>query len=137
MKTLKERVDNMNTNSNTKVPTQQSVKTYVDTNVASSVQYRGGYNATTNVPNLDSSPSGITIGDMYTTTVAGTFYSTELEIGDVLIAEVDDPSASSDWTIVQQNLDAASIKVLYESNANTNAFDDAEQTKLANITNYK
>ena len=125
--------DNMSSNSATKIPTQQSVKAYVDSNVASSVQYRGSYNAATNSPNLDNSPSGITIGDMYTTTVAGTFYSTGLEIGDVLIAEVDDPSSSSDWTIVQQNLDAASIKTLYESNANTNAFDDAEQTKLAGI----
>ena len=125
--------DNMGSNSATKIPTQQSVKAYVDLNVSSSVQYRGSYNAATNSPNLDSSPSGITIGDMYTTTVAGTFYSTGLEIGDVLIAEVDDPSSVNDWTIVQQNLDAASIKSLYESNADTNAFDDAEQTRLAGI----
>ena len=125
--------DNMVSNSATKIPTQQSVKAYVDLNVSSSVQYRGSYNAATNSPNLDSSPSGITIGDMYTTTVAGTFYSTGLEIGDVLIAEVDDPSSVNDWTIVQQNLDAASIKSLYESNADTNAFDDAEQTKLSGI----
>ena len=48
----------------TKVPTQQSVKAYVDTAVASEVSYKGGYNASTNTPDLDTSPSGVKIGDM-------------------------------------------------------------------------
>ena len=76
------------TNSATLVPTQQSVKTYVDLAVASQVTYQGSYDAATNTPNLDSAPSGVSVGDMYTVTVAGTFFATALEIGDVLIAEV-------------------------------------------------
>ena len=117
----------------TKVPTQQSVKAYVDTKVASSVNYRGGYNASTNSPDLDSSPSGVSIGDMYTVTVAGTFFTVGVEVGDTLIAEVNNASTEAEWTIVNKNLDAASIKTAYESNSNTNAFTDAEQTKLAGI----
>ena len=125
--------DTMVSNLDTKVPTQQSVKAYVDGRVASSVEYAGGYNAATNTPDLDTSPSGVTKGDMYTVTAAGTFFTVGVEIGDVLIAEVDNPSVEADWTIVNKNLDAASIKTAYESNADTNAFTDAEQTKLAGI----
>jgi len=130
--------DTMVSNLATKVPTQQSVKTYVDTSVAgavaSEVSYKGGYNAATNTPNLDATPITTTIGDMYTVTVAGTFFTIAVEAGDVLISEINSATIESDWTIVNKNLDAASIKVLYESNANTNEFDDAEQTKLGFIS---
>ena len=131
--------DSMATDSETKVPTQQSVKAYVDTEVAaavaSGVRYQGAYNASTNSPDLDSSPiSGITTGDMYTVTTGGTFFAgTTLEVGDVLIAETDAPTLVTDWTVVQANLDAASIKSNYESNSDTNAFTDAFQTKLTGI----
>ena len=131
--------DSMATDTDTKVPTQQSVKAYVDTEVAaaiaSGVRYQGAYNASTNSPDLDSSPiSGITTGDMYTVTTGGTFFAgTTLEVGDVLIAETDSPTLVTDWTVVQANLDAASIKSNYESNSDTNAFTDAFETKLTGI----
>jgi len=125
--------DTLVTNSATKVPTQQSVKAYVDGKVASSVEYVGSYDASTNTPNLDTTPTGITKGDMYTVTVAGAlFFSETLEIGDVLISEQDDPTTTDHWTIVNKNLDAASIKSSYESNAQTNAFTDAQVTNLGN-----
>lgn len=125
--------DDMVSNLNTKVPTQQSVKAYVDGRVASSVNYAGSYNASTNSPDLDTSPSGVSKGDMYTVTVAGTFFTISVEVGDVLIAEVDSASTEADWTIVNKNLDASSIKTSYESNSDTNAYTDAEKSKLAGI----
>jgi hypothetical protein len=70
---------------------------------------------------------------MYTVTVAGTFFATALEVGDVLIAEIDSAAVEADWTVVQKNMNAASIKSSYESNADTNEFSDAEQSKLASI----
>lgn len=126
--------DDMASDSNTVVPTQQSVKKYVDDKIVSSVSYQGGYDASANSPNLDSSPSGILIGYMYTVTAAGTFFTIEVEVGDTLLAEVDDPSAEADWTVLQKNLDASSIKIAYESNANTNAFLDAYKTALDNLS---
>lgn len=125
--------DNMISNLATKVPTQQSVKQYVDNAVTSATSYKGGYDAATDSPSLDSAPNtAISIGDQYTVTVAGTFYTIAVEVGDVLIAEVVDPTVEADWTIVNKNLDSASIKAQYESNANTNEFSDAEQTLLGN-----
>ena len=125
--------DTMATDSATLVPTQQSVKAYVDASVTSAIIYRGGYNAATNTPDLDTAPSGIVSGDMYTVTAAGTFFTVSLEIGDVIIAEIDNAAVEADWTIVNKDLDAPGIKTSYESNADTNAFDDAAVTKLAGI----
>ena len=125
--------DTMATNTATKVPTQQSVKNYVDNAVVGNLTYRGSYNAGANIPDLDTAPSGIVTGDMYTVTVAGTFFSTLVEPGDALIAEINNPVSEASWTIVQANLTPATIKTNYESNANTNAFTDAEQTKLTGI----
>jgi len=105
-------------------------KRYVDSLVSSSVQYKGGYDATS-TPNA----SAVT-GYMYTVTVAGNgggFWSLNLEVGDTIISEVDNPITESDWTAIQKNLDAGSIKTSYESNVDTNAFTDAEKTKLAGI----
>lgn len=121
--------DNMASDSATKVPTQQSVKAYVDSVVSSSLTYKGAYNASTNSPDLDTSPSGVLVGDTYTVTVAGTFFTTAVEVGDVLIAEVDSASAEADWTIVQNNIGAASetvagyieIATLAEVNTGTDA----------------
>jgi len=117
-----------------KVPSQQSVKAYVDTqisNLGSVMEYKGAYDATTD-------PSGTAeAGDTYTVTVAGTgvasYWTTALEIGDVIIAESDNPATEASWAVVSKDLDAASIKTLYESNADTNEFSDAEQTKLTGV----
>ena len=37
------------------------------------------------------------------------------------------------YTLISNELSASEVKVLYESNANTNAYTDAEQTKLGTI----
>ncbi|MEA2037317.1 MAG: hypothetical protein U9O94_07435, partial [Nanoarchaeota archaeon] len=111
-----------------------ATKLYVDGKVASSVDYIGGYNASTNTPDLDTSPSGVKKGDMYTVTVAGTFFTTALEVGDVLIAEADDATTEAEWTVVNKDLDAASIKTSYENNADTNAYTDAEEVKVGHIS---
>ena len=88
-----------------------ATKNYVDVSIAGSgaLIYQGGYNAATNTPNLDATPV-ITInqGFTYTVTVAGTFYTEAVEIGDLLIAESDSPTALADWTTVQNNIDIAS-----------------------------
>ena len=126
--------DNMGSDSNTKLATQQSIKKYVDDRVVSSVNYQGGYDALTNTPDLDTSPSGVQKGDMYTVTVAGIFFTINVEIGDVIIAEIDNALIEVDWTIVNKNLDAVSIKSAYESNADTNEFSDAEQTIVGNTS---
>lgn len=87
-----------------------ATKNYVDTTFAGSgaLIYQGGYNASTNVPNLDNTPV-ITInkGFTYTVTVDGTFFTEQVRVGDLLIANINTPTVLADWTRVQSNIDLA------------------------------
>ncbi len=93
--------------SDTVVPTQLAVKTYVDNAIVGQLVYQGGYNAATNTPDLTTSPNSILRGWTYTVTTGGTFFTETVEVGDLLIAESDDPSALTDWTTVQNNIGIA------------------------------
>jgi hypothetical protein len=83
------------------------IATEIASAVSGGVNYQGGYDAATNTPDLDTAPSGIVKGYMYTVTAAGLFFTEQVEIGDVLIAEIDNPTALADWTIVERNLNTA------------------------------
>ena len=89
-----------------------ATKKYVDDNIAGGLIYQGGYNAATNVPNLDSGTSiAVDKGWTYTVTVEGSFFTEQVRVGDVLISEVDQAagaSALANWTTVQNNIDLAS-----------------------------
>ena len=91
-----------------------ATKAYVDAATVGGLVYQGGYNAATNTPNLDNNPSPNLIekGWTYTVTADGTFFTEQVRIGDVLIAEIDQPTSLGDWTTVQNNIDLASASVV-------------------------
>ena len=99
------------------------VKTYIDNSVAGGLIYQGGYNAATNTPNLDSNPSpnNIKKGWTYTVTADGTFFTEQVRVGDVLIAESDAPTGLTDWTTVQNNIDLADLTTVGIGNVNASA----------------
>jgi hypothetical protein len=84
----------------------KAIKTYVDNSVTGALSYKGGYDANTNTPDLDVSPSSsIKKGWTYTVTAAGNFFTTEvLSIGDMLVSEVDAPTTLANWTVVNKNI---------------------------------
>lgn len=127
--------DNMASDSPTLLSTQQSIKAYVDNKIASNLTYKGEYDAATNTPDLDVAPTGVNVGDTYAVSAAGDFFTETVEVGDLLIAEATDASTEAEWSILQKNLDAPSIKSAYESNADTNAYTDSEKAKLADLSN--
>ena len=98
--------DAMGSNSATKVPTQQSVKAYVDAEIADAISsemtYRGAYDAS------DDPDSSAAKGDTFTVTVAGSgvssYWSTALSVGDMIIAETENPSSEADWTEINKNI---------------------------------
>lgn len=96
--------DTMTTATASNIATAESIKAYVDSSVAGGLVYKGGYNASTNTPDLDTAPSGVLIGDTYTVTAAGTFFTEDVQVGDMLIAEVNSASTLADWTIVNKNI---------------------------------
>ena len=90
------------------------IQAAIDTAVSSSLTYRGGYDASTNTPDLTTSPNSILTGDTYAVTVAGDasgFWSPTLNIGDLVIANIDSPATIADWTEVQSNIDVATDTV--------------------------
>ena len=120
------------------LPTSAAVKAYVDASVAGGLIYQGGYNAATNTPNLDSPPTiaGIKRGWTYTVTADGTFFTEQVRVGDVLIAEIDTPTTLADWTIVQSNIDLASLTQVGIGNVNAGTGIGVSYTSgTATITN--
>jgi hypothetical protein len=107
-----------NNDNDTTLPTSAAVKAYVDSSVAGGLIYQGGYNAATNTPDLTTSPNSILKGWTYTVTADGTFFGEQLRVGDVLIAEQDNPSALANWTTVQNNIDLASLTQVGIGNVN-------------------
>ena len=108
--------------------TDAASKHYVDQAVTGALSYQGGYDAATNTPNLDNNPSPNPIkkGWTYTVTVAGLFFTEQVRVGDVLIAEQDAPTSLADWTTVQNNIDLASLTTVGIGNVNS----DANNNKL-------
>jgi hypothetical protein len=104
--------DTLSENDAEKVPSQQSVKAYVDTQIAglgSVLEFLGSYDANT------TDPTDGDIGGTYVVTVAGTgvasFWSTALEIGDVIIQENATATTEADWVVVSRDIIPASETV--------------------------
>lgn len=81
------------------------IKTYADNLVVGGFVNKGGYDASTNSPNLDSTPiGGIKNGWTYIVTVAGDFFSESVQVGDMITAKQDSPTLLTHWTIVNKNI---------------------------------
>ena len=105
------------------------------TTILSGKTYQGGYDATLNIPNLVTPPlNTVTQGAVYDVTVGGTFLGTPVVIGDTLRARITNPVLITDWVIIPFFIAAASIKVQYESNPQTNEFNDTEKADLTTLT---
>ena len=88
------------------------VNTAIQAALTGLVEFKGGYDATTNTPVLDSRGTQIAaaVGDYYVVTAAGTFYGEVVEIGDSLICQTATSSGTgslSDWVTVQSNIGIA------------------------------
>ena len=116
--------------------TDAASKDYVDNAVVGGLVYQGGYNAATNTPDLTTSPNSILKGWTYTVTADGTFLGEQLRVGDVLIAEINNPSSLTDWTTVQNNIDLASLTQVGIGNVNAgNGISVAYASGTATVTN--
>ena len=90
--------------------TDAASKNYVDQQLAGSglLLFQGGYDASTNTPDLDSSPSSsIKKGWSYVVTADGSFFTEQVRVGDLLIAQQDAPTTLAHWVTVQNNIDLA------------------------------
>jgi hypothetical protein len=76
--------------------------------VTGNILLKGNYNASTNSPDLDCSPTACSIkkGDQYVISVSGTFFTEAMQAGDSIIAQQDNPNILSHWITVENNLSA-------------------------------
>jgi hypothetical protein len=115
-------------NSTTKYPTNNLVKTYVDNRVAGLLDYRGSYDASVNTyPTVGSGDAGIvTKGDTWAISVAGVLGSVPIQIGDYLIAKIDNPGqTTSNWDTLNTNISYAPEDVANKENTTL----DTSETK--------
>ncbi len=95
--------DTMVSDDSTKLPTQQSVKAYVDTKVAAAeagaMSYEGNFNSAT-------IGTGGLKGQVYEVAAAETFLGEVLEAGDTVTVKVDNPGTqASNYNFVNKNID--------------------------------
>ena len=114
-----------------------ATKAYVDSSNVGQLIYQGGYNAATNTPNLDSPPTGaVNRGFTYTVTADGLFFTEQVRVGDLLIANVDTPTTLADWTTVQNNVDLADLTTVGIGNVNAGTgISVAYSSGTATVTN--
>lgn len=99
--------DNMASDSASAVPSQQSVKAYVDAAVVGLLDFQGATNCSAN-PNYPAASQG----DAYVVSVAGKIGGASgktVEVGDMYVATADnaggtEASVGTSWTVLQNNL---------------------------------
>ena len=99
--------------------TTLTTKGYVEGLLTGQLVYAGGYDASTDPP----SGASVLQGYTYVVTTAGsgaggTYWSTPLAIGDLIIALQDNPTAEANWTEVNKNVTEATLTTIGEGNVN-------------------
>lgn len=96
----------------TNLATAGAIKAYVDALVAGMGVLKGSFDAATSTQFPGDSDTGK--GDYWYVSVQGTVQGVSLNVGDVLIANTDDPSPTdpNDWIFLETNRDQATTTVL-------------------------
>ena len=135
----------LNTNSGaTAVPTASAVKSYVDAKVGGLGNLEGAWDASSGSFPVGSSPvSGTKKGDYWYVSVAGTMGGVAFNLGDVIIARVDNASTTtaSDWIQLEVNRDQATesvlglVRIADQTTVNTGT-DDTEAITALKLKTY-
>ena len=85
-----------------------AVEALIEASVVGLYDLKGDYTASTNTPDLDTSPiAGIEKGDVYRVADTGLFFTEVVEGGDQLVALQDAPTLLTHWSVTQNNLTEA------------------------------
>lgn len=101
--------------SSTTLATSSAIKSYIDTNVGGLGNLEGGWDASSGTFPVGTTPvAGTKKGDYWYVTVAGTTGGVAFNVGDVIIAKIDNASTTlaSDWIQLEVNRDQATETAL-------------------------
>lgn len=84
----------------------QSELDAINNTITGALVYQGGYDPNSATPNIETDSSGVLQGYTYTITTQGDFLGVNVEPGDMIIAEVNNPSTlnADEWTVVNKNI---------------------------------
>jgi hypothetical protein len=108
-------VDDLDNASSTTLATSESIKLYVDGTIAALGNLEGDWDASTGEFPVGSHPEpGTFKGDYWYVTVAGTVDGVPFNVGDVIIAKIDNASTTdnNDWIQLETNRDQATETIL-------------------------
>ena len=108
-------ITDMANSSSSTLATSTAIKTYIDANVGSLGNLEGAWDASSASFPVGSSPvAGTKAGDYWYVSVAGTTGGVAFNVGDVIVAKVNNASTSSaaDWIQLEVNRDQATTTVL-------------------------
>lgn len=108
-------ITDMANSSTSTLATSTAIKTYIDANVGSLGNLEGAWNASSGSFPVGSSPvAGTKAGDYWYVSVAGTTGGVAFNVGDVIVAKVNNASTSlaTDWIQLEVNRDQATTTVL-------------------------
>jgi hypothetical protein len=108
-------ITDMANSSSTTLATSTAIKTYIDANVGSLGNLEGAWDASSASFPVGSSPvAGTKAGDYWYVSVAGTTGGVAFNVGDVIVAKINNASTSSaaDWIQLEVNRDQATTTVL-------------------------
>ncbi len=71
--------------------------------VAGGMNFKGGYDASIDSPAIEGG-TGVLTGDTYVVTTAGTFYTEDVQVGDMMVAKADAASTLAGWVVVNKNI---------------------------------
>lgn len=123
--------------SNTNLGTALAIKTYVDNLVAGIGILQGGWDASSGT--FPVATGGTSAGDYWYVTVAGTTGGVSFNVGDVIIAKVNNASTTNpaDWVALEVNRDQATETTLGVIKLATQALTDAGVDDLTAVTPLK
>lgn len=125
--------------STTTLATSTAIKSYIDTTIGSLGNLEGGWDASSGSFPVGNSPVvGTKKGDYWYVTVAGTVDGEAFNIGDMIVAKVDNASTTSkaDWIRLEVNRDQATetvlglVKIATQTQVNTGTDDTTAVTPL-------
>ena len=136
-------ITDLATSSSTTLATSSAIKSYIDSAVGALGNLEGGWNASSGTFPTGSTPvAGTKKGDYWYVTTAGTTGGVAFNVGDVIIAKIDNASTTlaSDWIQLEVNRDQATetvlgvVKLATQSQVNAGTDDTTAVTPLKLIT---